>query len=51
MINWILGGLITATVLFLIVRFIRKTAKGESTCCSGCEGCSFNCSSRDTASR
>ncbi|HHV98672.1 MAG TPA: FeoB-associated Cys-rich membrane protein [Clostridiaceae bacterium] len=47
MINWILGGLIIACVVFLVVRFIKKIAKGESTCCSGCDGCSSSCCSRE----
>ncbi len=38
-INWILGGAIVAFTLFIVLRGIRKTARGESGC-AGCSGCS-----------
>lgn len=48
MINWILGGLIVIAVMFFVIRFIHKLAKGESTCSSGCGGCSMDCSSKES---
>ena len=41
LINWILGGIIAAFTLFIVMRGIRRTARGESGC-SGCSGCSSN---------
>ena len=41
-------GLVIALALFLLVRSLRKMAKGR--CCEGCDGCSQagNCSSIQT---
>ncbi len=44
MMTYIIGGLIVGYGVYILVKTLRKEAKGD---CSGCSGCNVtNCSSR-----
>ncbi|MCX7920720.1 MAG: FeoB-associated Cys-rich membrane protein [Clostridia bacterium] len=50
MINWIVGGLIIGFTLYIIAGFVKRTRRGENSCCSDCTQNSCNCSSNHTDS-
>lgn len=43
MINYIVGGLIIGLAIYLIIRGLRKTLKGEGCSCDGCSACGNKC--------
>lgn len=47
MINYLLGGVIIISALFISVKQVKNMLKGKCSCDSGCSGCSGNCNIKE----